>query len=212
MHTKTLRKSCVLFVLPGDFRPKAHHAYKQQSLCLDFTRNADECLPGNSRKRLIYAAKDASGAKYSIGNLQKTVRISENCKMFVRYIVKYFNKQAGREETGVFRAADYVRDHTGIAEEEKEGLQKMITWFDENLPVPDFYDDPAQRSEDRHTYFWFRTSAAVFLEKMEALAAVLERNGVRVERLHAENIPGKLVFEDYCQIAVVPLEDILKIK
>lgn len=134
--------------------------------------------------------------------------------MFIRFIVKYFNRQTRREETGIFRAADYVRDFSDkIDAAEKENLQKLIEWFDENLPVPEFYDDPAKRSEEQHTYFWFKSGASEFLERMNALTAILEKNGIKAERLTAAEIPGKLIFEDDCQIAVVPLgENVLKIK
>ncbi|HEY0049713.1 MAG TPA: hypothetical protein VGB68_10530 [Pyrinomonadaceae bacterium] len=132
--------------------------------------------------------------------------------MFIRFIVKYFNQQTKRRETGIFRAADYVRDFTAIGATEKENLQKLIEWFDENLPVPEFYDDPTKRSEEQHTYFWFKTSAREFLDRMNALTVILEENGIRVERLTAAEIPGKLIFEDECQIAVTPLGDVLKIK
>ena len=132
--------------------------------------------------------------------------------MYIRFIVRYFNRQTNREETGIFRAADYVRDFTEIGAAEKEELQKLIHWFDEHLPVPEFYDDPAKRSEEQHTYFWFKTSAGEFLERMNSLSAILEVNGVKVETLRAEQVPGALVFEDYCQIAVVPSEDVLSIK
>ena len=132
--------------------------------------------------------------------------------MYIRYIVKYFNRQSGREETGIFRAADYVRDFSEIGAAEKENLQKLIKWFDENLPVPEFYDDPAKRSEEQHTYFWFKISATEFLDQMNFLTSILERNGVKVEKLFTEKVPGELVFEDYCQIAVVPFEDVSKIK
>lgn len=132
--------------------------------------------------------------------------------MFIRFIVKYFNQQTRREETGIFRAADYVRDFSPIGAAEKENLQKLIHWFDENLPVPEFYDDPAKRSEEQHTYFWFKSDAAEFLERMNALVAILEENEIKVEILNAAEIPGKLIFEDFCQIAVVPFGDVLKIK
>jgi hypothetical protein len=132
--------------------------------------------------------------------------------MFIRFIVKYFNQQTKTEETGIFRAADYVRDFSEIGAPERENLQKLIEWFDENLPVPEFYDDPAKRSEEQHTYFWFKTGATRFLEKMNALTVILEENGIKVERLTAAETPGKLIFEDACQIAVVPRGDVLKIK
>ena len=132
--------------------------------------------------------------------------------MYVRYIAKYFNRETEKEETGIFRAADYVRDFTEISEAEKENLQNLIKWFDENLPVPEFYDDPTNRSEEQHTYFWFKTSADEFLEQMNALTEILTRSGVKAEILSAERVPGELIFEDYCQIAVVPREDVLKIK
>jgi len=132
--------------------------------------------------------------------------------VYIRFIVKYFNQQTEREETGIFRAADYVRDFTEISDAEKENLQNLIEWFDNHLPVPEFYDDASKRSEEQHTYFWFKTSATEFLDAMNALTAILEANNIKVEKLIAEKVPGKLVFEDECQIAVIPLEDILKIK
>jgi hypothetical protein len=132
--------------------------------------------------------------------------------MFTRFIVKYFNQQTKRQETGIFRAADYVRDFSSIGQAEKDNLQKLIKWFDSNLPVPEFYDDPTQRSKDKHTYFWFKNSATEFLDAMNLLTIILEENGIKVERLTADKIPGKLIFEDECQIAVFPLEDALKIK
>ena len=132
--------------------------------------------------------------------------------MYIRFIAKFFNRQKEREETGIFRAADYVRDFTAIGAGEKAALQELISWFDEHLPVPEFYDDPATRTEEQHTYFWYKTSAAEILDQMEAFCKILEENGVLVERLRAETVPGRLVFEDYCQIAVVPLEDILRVK
>ena len=130
--------------------------------------------------------------------------------MFIRFIVKYFNQQTGKEETGIFRAADYVRDFTAIGVLEKQNLQKLIEWFDNNLPVPEFYDDPTTRTEEQHTYFWFKTGAIEFLEQMNALNEILEANGVKVETLQSEELPGELVFEDYCQIAVVPRDVVLQ--
>ena len=132
--------------------------------------------------------------------------------MYIRFVAKFFNCETNREDTGIFRAADYVRDFSGIGAAEKVTLQKIIEWFDENLPVPEFYDDPSKRTEEQHTYFWFKMSAAELLEQMNALCAILEANGVRVESLRAETLPGETVFEDYCQIAVVPFADISKIK
>ena len=132
--------------------------------------------------------------------------------MYIRFIVKYLNKQTKKQETGIFRAADYVKDFSEITQTEKENLQELIEWFDNNLPVPEFYDDPTKRRIDQHTYFWFKDTATEFLSAMNKLMAVLEKNGIKVERLVAEKIPGKLVFEDECQIAVIPFEDILKIK
>ena len=132
--------------------------------------------------------------------------------MYVRYTAKFFDREKHREETGIFRAADYVRDYSGIGAGEKENLQKLIDWFDTHLPVPQFYDDPAKRTAEQHTYFWFKTSAEEILEQMEALCAILEAYGVRVETICAETPAGEKVFEDFCQIAVVPAGDVLRVK
>ena len=147
-----------------------------------------------------------------LSNLQKIKPELGKCEMYVRFIVKYYNQQTKREETGVFRAADYVRDFSVISADEKENLRELIGWFDEHLPVPEFYDDPTKRGEENHTYFWFKTDATEFLGQMNALTEILERNGVKTEKLCAERVPGELIFEDYCQIVVVPFEDVLRIK
>lgn len=123
--------------------------------------------------------------------------------MYLRYLASYRNSVSGLDETGIFRSADFVRDHSEIGEDEKAELQALITWFDENLPVPEFYDDPTTRREDDHVYFWFKISAEDIVRKMEELCDIIEDHGVSVKRLHAEAVPGKLVFEDECQIAVL---------
>lgn len=127
-------------------------------------------------------------------------------------MVRYHNSASGRDETGIFRAADFVRDHSAIGEGEKAELQRLITWFDENLPVPEFYDDPAKRREDDHVYFWFKISAEDIVGKMEELCAVLDGYNVNVQRLRADDPPGKLVFEDECQVAILTPENFAGIK
>lgn len=132
--------------------------------------------------------------------------------MYLRYLARYHNAVSGREETGIFRAADFVRDHAVICESEKAELQALITWFDENLPVPEFYDDPATRKEDDHIYFWFKISAEEIVQKMDELCAILERHCVSVRRLRARTLPGEVHFEDHCQIAVSTPDDFAGIK
>lgn len=133
--------------------------------------------------------------------------------MYLRYLARYFNTSTGCHETGIFRSADFVRDHTQIGETEKAALQELIKWFDENLPVPEFYDDPSKRREDDHVYFWFKASATEIVERMETFCAILESHGVEVKRLTAETAPvGELVFEDHCQIAVKVRENFAGVK
>lgn len=40
--------------------------------------------------------------------------------MYIRFTAKFFNRQNDREETGIFRAADYVRDFSEIGAQENE--------------------------------------------------------------------------------------------
>lgn len=132
--------------------------------------------------------------------------------MYLRYIASYDDHASGKTGTGIFRSADFVRDHTPIDEKTKARLQSLITWFDENLPVPDFYDDPTTRKEENHTYFWFKTSAQNIIDKMEELCAILETNGVSVRRLTTTETHGEVVFEDECQIAIVLLDNFEQMK
>jgi hypothetical protein len=122
--------------------------------------------------------------------------------MYFRFTTSYFNKQKICIETGIFRAADYVRDHTGIGQQEKKKLQELIDWFDNYLPVPEFYEDPAKR-ENLNTYFWYKaTTDATVIQKMDQLVSMLEAHGVEVKRLAVSILPGTIVFEDEYQVAV----------
>lgn len=123
--------------------------------------------------------------------------------MYLRYIASYEDHTSGITGTGIFRSADFVRDHTPIDDKTKKRIQSLITWFDENLAVPEFYDDPTTRKAENHTYFWFKTSAQNFIKKMEELCSIIEPHGVRIQRLKAAHSPGPVVFEDDCQIAVL---------
>jgi hypothetical protein len=132
--------------------------------------------------------------------------------MYLRYIVSYHNSLSGKPETGIFRAADHVRDHTGIDAQTKARLQLLIEWFDEHLPVPDFYDDAAKRRADDHTYFWFKRSAENFIEKIERCAIFWKLTMWPSKRLSADKLPGKLIFQDECQIAVNSPENSIYMK
>ena len=201
-----------MFVSDDGFLRHVHALTNSKPYASILPETHADVYSGKRRKYAVYLTGKDLKANLPVSNLQKTHMNSGKCKMYVRYIAKYFNRETEKEETGIFRAADYVRDFTEICEAEKENLQKLIAWFDENLPVPDFYDDPTMRTEEQHTYFWFKTSAEEFLERMNELTGILKQNGVKAEILSAEHLPGKLVFEDYCQIAIVPVEDVLKIK
>lgn len=73
--------------------------------------------------------------------------------MYLRFIVSYFDEEYNEAGTGIFRSADYVRDNYALTKEERARLEYLIKWFDNNLPIPDFYKDPATRNESKRTFF-----------------------------------------------------------
>lgn len=133
--------------------------------------------------------------------------------MYLRFLVAYFNENKKVSETGFFRAADYVRDYLPITKDDRMILKDLVKWFDNNMPIPTFYQDPTKRNENKKTFFWFKDTANEFIYRMNTLAIVLEKYGVEVRRIHSKKLPGKIIYEDECQIVIKPFKDSnLKIK
>lgn len=123
--------------------------------------------------------------------------------MYIRYSAKYTD-HSGVPCEGIFRAADVILHNLNEGPKFNE-LKLLINWFDNNMTVPDFYDNPACRANYKR-YFYFKKQAKLYLDKMEQLVTLLGSEGIAVEVIECDKLPGVIIYEDEFQIALEPKE------
>jgi len=79
----------------------------------------------------------------------------------------------------------------------RELLGEHLTWFNRNLVVPSLGD------RGWRCVFWFRSEATEFIGRMWDLVAILNEEGVSVQKRWTTE-PGKIVYGDDYQIGAVP--------
>ena len=85
--------------------------------------------------------------------------------MYLRFTVSYFDEERQVECSGIFRAADYVMENVRISNNDRETLAELIKWFDNNMPIPDFYQNPNERGKRKKNFFGLKIVQLNLLEK-----------------------------------------------
>ena len=127
--------------------------------------------------------------------------------MYLRYRAKYYNEETKKIEFGFFAAADYLNKFIDLNIEDRKELERLIYWFDHTLPIPDYYQDKKNRQKAKMATSWYKDSAEKFIKPMNELAVILENYHVEVERINANKILGKKLYEDEFQITLLPFKD-----
>ena len=70
-------------------------------------------------------------------------------------------------------------------------------WFNANLSVPPFKSSKWPRD----AVTWFKEDAEQPIKKMWEIASLLKEHGIPVRMLRSAN-PGKILYEDPCQVVV----------
>jgi hypothetical protein len=96
---------------------------------------------------------------------------------------------------GLFSAAYILLGRPHLGEAERNAIQGELDWFSENLHAPDVDSDKA--------IFLFKSDAGECTRRIWHLVALLREAGYAAEMQVVEN-PGKVVYEDEHQVAVVP--------
>lgn len=102
---------------------------------------------------------------------------------------------------GIFALVHHDLLQTGKLSAEEAALFDYIDhdWFQRELPNPPFYDD----DKPGKPITWFKTATTAFmLDKLQALVDLLDKYGVPYDIVYT-NYPGKIVYEDEWQVAVV---------
>ena len=116
---------------------------------------------------------------------------------FVRFAAHEHNESSGRR-TGIFQAAYGALRRAEIEPALVERLRRDLDWFNVHLHAPTF-DEP-------RAVFLFKSSATECMRQIWSLVHSLRDADIWVEMQTVEN-PGRVVFEDELQIAVVPWAD-----
>jgi len=129
---------------------------------------------------------------------------------FLRYRAKYYHEQNDKIQFGFFWAADYLKKQGTLAVPDRERLETLIAFFDNELPIPEYYQDEKNRQIAKSATSWYKDSAKNFIRSMNELAKILERYNVEVERIHEKVLPGKTIYEDEFQVTIMPFRDAKK--
>jgi len=129
---------------------------------------------------------------------------------FLRYRAKYYHEENDKIQFGFFWAADYLKKHGNLEVPDRERLEKLIVYFDNELPIPEYYQDEKNRQIAKSATSWFKDNAKDFIASMNELALILEKYNVSVERIHEKKLPGKKIYEDEYQVTVLPFRDVKK--
>ena len=98
--------------------------------------------------------------------------------MFVRFVVPV-QGDCSHCLTGVFQAADGLRDLGLLGEDERRWFEQTLRWFNRHLPVPTRFSRSRRPHACPKTVCWFKDDAAVFLGRVRERAALLGRRRVR---------------------------------
>jgi hypothetical protein len=116
--------------------------------------------------------------------------------MFIRFVVGSDDEQH-RLLTGVITEARLLRDRNALQDHEVDWLEETYAWLNAHLPCPPF----SSNGWPRDAVTWFKDDAGVPIKKVWEIVTLLKQHGVPVRMLRSKN-PGKVLYEDECQIVV----------
>ena len=116
---------------------------------------------------------------------------------YVRFAAHALHPESLRRK-GLFSLAYEHLNDVELHADERASIQDALGWFEENLKVPRF-DEP-------RAVFFFRSTPAECMQRIWSLAYALREVGVSVEMQSFAN-PGRVIYEDEHQVAVVPWND-----
>jgi hypothetical protein len=116
--------------------------------------------------------------------------------MFIRFVVG-LDDENHRSLTGLITEARLLRDRGRLDQLQVSWLEETYAWLNANVPVPPFKSNKWPRD----AVTWFKDDAGEPIKRMWEIASLLKQHGIPVRMLRSAN-PGKLLYEDSCQILV----------
>ncbi|MBL4673323.1 MAG: hypothetical protein JKX81_13780 [Arenicella sp.] len=128
--------------------------------------------------------------------------------MYLRFVIPENDEESGRE-MGVFTAGGILNDSGQLYDYEIKIRKQILTWFTNNLEVPDVQASASNYYSKPNAISWFKSSASTHISKMREYIEILKAHDIHVTQLVTER-PGKIVYEDEHQVAAIPFKDTFK--
>lgn len=128
--------------------------------------------------------------------------------MYLRFVLARMHPDSGSRD-GVFGAAYELRDGGELAASQRQELEALLRWFDDNLQEPTRFNKTNSKGRYRRAtkgLSWLKSSAVTHIRKLRHLISILEDHGFHVTMIKAQN-PGYIVYEDAHQIVAEPFSD-----
>jgi hypothetical protein len=115
-------------------------------------------------------------------------------RCFIRFSVAARHPASGRRQ-GIFSAVHELLDDPAIDAETERALRDAMRWFNVLLPSPELEEEAA--------IFLFKSDAGECTRRIWTFVRILGEHGRFCEMQRSER-PGRIVYEDEFQVAVVP--------
>ena len=117
---------------------------------------------------------------------------------------------ATKKPRGIFTTVGKLVDAKLLTEEEEKEYWKNREYFEKVLPVPPFYDQG--NPEGAVTWFKDNEKGNDIYAQMTFYRDMCEKYGVKLYTTRCEEVPGRVIYEDDFQIAVINEPESLQVK
>jgi hypothetical protein len=131
--------------------------------------------------------------------------VTEGRQTLLRFVLPDTHPDTGVRD-GIFGATYDLCDGNRISVSDRQALEGLLFWFDDNLATPARFNRSKSKSSDRRRtagVSWLKSAASEHLTKMRALATILQKNGYQVSQISTAR-PGYVIFEDDHQVIAEP--------
>jgi hypothetical protein len=123
--------------------------------------------------------------------------------VYLRFTTQFINAD-NKTQTGIFHAAEFLRDHPSTLVEDEKKLWDLYEWFKKHLDVPKhFHAETKTYGWEGKSLSWFKDSAKEHIIRIREIIIILEKYDLVVERIGTKS-PGRIVYEDEFQISAIP--------
>jgi len=106
-----------------------------------------------------------------------------------------------QQPRGLFAVVGKLINENKLSAPEEKKYKKQKAWFEEILPVPDFYEDG--NSIKAITWYKNNEKAKDIFSKMTFFMEIADKYNIELYISRINFIPGELVYEDDFQIGIV---------